>query len=67
MEATTPAAYLKSLPEPRRGPARKLHELIRATVPDLTPHIRAGMIGYGAYLVGIGFLWKRISTSAYCV
>lgn len=49
MKATTPAAYLGSLPEPRRGPVKKLHDLIRATVPDLTPHIRAGMIGYGAY------------------
>lgn len=32
MKATTPAAYLKSLPEPRRGQTRKLHDLIRATV-----------------------------------
>jgi uncharacterized protein DUF1801 len=47
--ARTPAAYIRSLPEPRRSEVRALHTLIRRTVPRLRPHIRSGMIGYGPF------------------
>ena len=48
-EPTTPEEYIATLEEPRRGEIQRLHELIRATLPDLEPHMRSGMIGYGEY------------------
>jgi hypothetical protein len=33
----------------RREQIEALHALIRTTVPQLEPHIRSGMIGYGSY------------------
>jgi hypothetical protein len=41
--------YLDALSEPRRGDLRALHELIRASVPDLEPTMEFGMPGYGRY------------------
>lgn len=35
--------------EPRRGDIKQLHDLIRKAVPELTPYIETGMIGYGRY------------------
>ncbi|MBI4433477.1 DUF1801 domain-containing protein [Candidatus Uhrbacteria bacterium] len=46
---TTPTAYLAALPEPRRMALRVLHRLIRQHAPILRPHLRSGMLGYGAY------------------
>ena len=45
----TPDEYIEALEEPRRGEIRELHELIRATVPDLEPHVASGMLGYGPF------------------
>ena len=47
--AKTPEEYLSNIAEPRRQDVERLHELIQKIVPDLTPHILAGMIGYGTY------------------
>lgn len=47
--ATTPTAYIAGLLEPRKSEIKTLHALIRRLVPDLKPHIQAGMIGYGSY------------------
>jgi hypothetical protein len=47
--ATTPDEYIEAIEEPRRGQIRELHELIRATTPDLEPHIESGMLAYGSY------------------
>jgi hypothetical protein len=41
--------YLDGLAEPRRTDLRALHELIRATVPELEPTMEFGMPGYGKY------------------
>ena len=48
-DARTPSQYIARLDEPRRSQIRELHELVRSTVPDLRPHMQAGMIGYGSY------------------
>jgi hypothetical protein len=48
-QARTPQQYIARLDEPRRSQVRALHELVRATVPTLRPHMQAGMIGYGSY------------------
>jgi hypothetical protein len=48
-DARTPAQYIGRLDEPRRSQVTELHELVRATVPALDPHMQAGMIGYGSY------------------
>jgi hypothetical protein len=48
-EAKTPEEYIDRLDEPRRSQVERVHDLIRRTVPQLEPHIRSGMIGYGAY------------------
>lgn len=45
--AKTPEQYIRQLEEPRRGHIRRLHELIRKTVPKLEPYMEYGMIGYG--------------------
>ena len=45
----TPDEYIEQLDEPRRSQIRELHELIRATVPELEPHVPSGMLGYGSY------------------
>lgn len=45
----TPAQYLASLPEPRRGEIRKLHAIIRKTAPELKPFLVHGMLGYGPH------------------
>ena len=42
-------AYIEALEEPRRGEIRRLHELIRETVPEAEPTLRTGMIGYGPF------------------
>lgn len=47
--ATTPEEYIGALDEPRRSQVRRLHELIRATVAQLEPHIQSGMLAYGTY------------------
>jgi hypothetical protein len=48
-EVATPEEYIAALAEPRQTEIATLDRLIRATLPDLDPHIRAGMIGYGTF------------------
>jgi uncharacterized protein YdhG (YjbR/CyaY superfamily) len=48
-DAATHEEYIDGLDEPRRGELRALHELIRATVPELEPTMAFGMPGYGPY------------------
>jgi hypothetical protein len=48
-DATTPEEYIAALDEPRRGEIQLMHDLVRATLPALEPHIRSGMLGYGEY------------------
>ncbi|HET8640783.1 MAG TPA: DUF1801 domain-containing protein [Pseudonocardiaceae bacterium] len=48
-DAATPEEYIERLDEPRRSEIRSLHELIRATVPQLAPTMEFGMPGYGKY------------------
>ena len=47
--ANTPDEYIDRLDEPRKSEIRKLHDLIRETVPNLGPYMQSGMIGYGKY------------------
>lgn len=47
--AKTPEEYIEFVDEPRRIEIKKLHELIKRTVPDLKPFIISGMIGYGPF------------------
>lgn len=47
--AKTPTEYIASLEEPRKSEIKNLHKLIRKTVPDLKPHMKFGMLGYGTY------------------
>lgn len=46
---TTPAEVIAALPEVRRDSVRRLHELIRATLPDLPVEASGSSIGYGPY------------------
>lgn len=48
-EAQSPEEYIGALEEPRRTQIQQLHDLIRKTVPELKPHMRSGMIGFGTY------------------
>jgi uncharacterized protein YdhG (YjbR/CyaY superfamily) len=48
-EAVSPEEYIEAQEEPRRSDLRKLHELVRSTVPDLQPTMEFGMLGYGKY------------------
>ncbi|MHA6796638.1 DUF1801 domain-containing protein [Pseudonocardia bannensis] len=48
-DAATHDAYIDALDEPRRSDIRELHELIRATVPQLEPTMQFRMLGYGRY------------------
>ena len=45
----TPEEYLEALEEPRKSQLLHLHGLIREVAPELEPHMRSGMIGYGTY------------------
>lgn len=45
----TPEEYLAGLDEPRRTEVRRVHDLIRATAPDLEPFVQSGMLAYGPY------------------
>lgn len=47
--AKTPEDYIEQLDEPRKSQIQQIHDFIQRTVPDLTPHIKSGMIGYGTY------------------
>lgn len=47
--AQTPTEYLNSIDEPRRRDIKKLHNFIRKTVPNLKPHMKFGMLGYGTF------------------
>ncbi|MFZ5469862.1 MAG: DUF1801 domain-containing protein [Myxococcota bacterium] len=49
LAVSTPKEYLAALEEPRRSEIAALDELIRKTAPQLDPHIRAGMLGYGSF------------------
>ena len=49
LDVATPEEYIAALDEPRRGEVARLDRLIRETVPELEPHIRSGMIGYGPF------------------
>ena len=48
-DAKTPTEYINSLEEPRKNEIKQLHKLIRKTVPNLKPHMKFGMLGYGTY------------------
>lgn len=48
-DAATHDAYIEELAEPRRSEVRRLHELIRQTVPQLEPTMDFKMLGYGKY------------------
>jgi uncharacterized protein YdhG (YjbR/CyaY superfamily) len=45
----TPEEYIAALDEPRRTEIAELDALIRERAPDLEPHVRSGMLGYGEY------------------
>jgi hypothetical protein len=45
----TPAEYIAAADEAKQGDLKKLHALIRKTLPDLKPCMVHGMIGYGPY------------------
>jgi len=47
--ATNPEEYIALVAPPRKTQIQFLHELIKKTTPKLSPHIQAGMIGYGPY------------------
>ncbi len=44
-----PEEYLAGLDEPRRTEVRRVHDLIRATAPDLEPFVQSGMLAYGPF------------------
>lgn len=48
-DVATPEEYFEKLEEPRKSEIMRIHSLICETVPELDPHIRSGMLGYGAY------------------
>ena len=48
-DAATHDEYIEALPEPRRTDVRRLHDLIRETVPDLEPTMDFRMLGYGPF------------------
>ncbi len=41
--------YIAGLEEPRRAEVQRVHDLIRATLPDLEPNTDGGMLGYGRF------------------
>ncbi len=47
--ANTVEEYMSSLSEDRRAVVENVHNVIMKAVPNLTPRIMAGMIGYGNY------------------
>jgi len=47
--AKTPTEYINSLNEPRKSEIKKLHIFIRKIIPNLKPHMKFGMLGYGTY------------------
>ena len=47
--ALTPAELIAGMPAARRNDVRRLDALVRATVPQLAPHVRDTMLGYGPY------------------
>lgn len=49
LDVSTPEEYMAALEEPRKSMIEQLHRLILETAPDLDPHIRNGMLGYGHY------------------
>ena len=49
METATPEAFIAALEEPRRADIQRLHDLIRAALPELEPGVASGMLGYGPF------------------
>jgi len=47
--AKTHEEYIAAVEEKRRPDIRRLHELVRETVPELEPTMEFGMLGYGKY------------------
>ena len=45
----SPTEYIAAVDETKRAELRKLHQLIRKTLPELKPCMVHGMIGYGPY------------------
>jgi hypothetical protein len=45
----TPAEYIAAADETKQADLKKLHALIRKTLPELAPCMVHGMIGYGPY------------------
>ncbi|HSO37411.1 MAG TPA: DUF1801 domain-containing protein [Labilithrix sp.] len=45
----TPAEYIAAVDDAKRPALKKLHQLIRKTLPELSPCMVHGMIGYGPY------------------
>lgn len=49
MDVGSPQEYIDGLDEPRRSQIAQIDSLIRETAPQLTPHIRGGVLAYGSY------------------
>lgn len=49
IEAKNPEDYISKLEEPRKGEIERLHKLVRAAAPSMTPVMDFGMIGYGKF------------------
>jgi hypothetical protein len=68
LDVATPEEYIAALAEPRRSEVAELDRIIRETVPELEPHIRSGMIGYGPfhyrYASGRDGDWFRIGLAS---
>jgi hypothetical protein len=48
-DVRTRREYISGIEEPRRTEIKRIDRLIRETVPDLKPHIQAGMLAYGPF------------------
>ena len=68
LKASTPAAYLAKLDEPRRTEVVALDALIRKTAPKLTPFVHSGILAYGPwhykYSSGREGDWFRIGVAS---
>jgi uncharacterized protein YdhG (YjbR/CyaY superfamily) len=59
--------YIAAVEEKRRGDIQRLHDLIRATAPELEPTMEFGMLGYGkqgyTYASGRSGAWMKIGVA----
>jgi hypothetical protein len=50
IDIATPEEYIEAIADDsRREDVQAVYDLIRTEAPDLVPHIRSGMIGFGEY------------------